>query len=162
MVDDRARNARDDGSYESAAALEQAAEVALDQLDRDDWLEAFSHHPRIGDAASLRQRFGARSGAWSEGEQSAAAGADDAVLAALADANRRYEQRFGYVFIVCATGKSAEEMLALLEARLGNPAEQELAIAAAEQRKITRLRLEKWLRERAERPQSAKFSEESA
>lgn len=131
----------------SAEELRAAADLALDRLQRDDWLEAFSHHPRIGDVASLRERFGARSGDWSHGEQAAAAGADDAVLEALAAANQRYEERFGYIFIVCATGKSAAEMLELLRARLDNDPREELMIAAREQRKITALRLEKWLQE---------------
>ncbi|MCA9699449.1 MAG: OHCU decarboxylase, partial [Myxococcales bacterium] len=79
----------------------------------------------------------------SAGEQSGALGADEAVLTALRDGNLRYEQRFGHIFIVCATGKSAAQMLALLEARMDNDPADELAIAAAEQLKITHLRLDK-------------------
>ncbi|MEO1086133.1 MAG: allantoicase, partial [Acidobacteriota bacterium] len=133
------------GSGSNRTDLFRAAESAADSLDRKDWLEAFSHHPRIGDVEALRERFGARSGAWSESEQSGVSGAADAVIERLADGNRRYEERFGYLFIVCATGKSAGEMLELLETRLGNSPERELTIAAHEQRKITRLRLAKWL-----------------
>ena len=126
------------------AAMFAAAERAADGLGRDDWLEAFSHHPRIGDRDALRRRF-ASTAAWAADEQRGAAEAPDAVLDRLARGNEEYRRRFGYIFIVCATGKSAEEMLALLEARLHNDPERELAVAAAEQRKITRLRLEKLL-----------------
>lgn len=132
-----------DRPFGDAEALHGSANRAADRLGREDWLEAFGHHPRIGDVEALRQRFGARSGGWSEGEQAGAQGAAESVLARLAEGNRRYEQRFGYLYIVCATGKSADEMLELLESRLGNDAETELRIAAAEQRKITRLRLDK-------------------
>ena len=133
--------------FRTAEALYSAAERAADALARDDWLEAFSHHPRIGDAESLRKRFGATSGAWSEGEQAGMAGASDDVIERLAEGNRRYEERFGYLFIVCASGKGASELLELLEERLGNDADEELSIASDEQRKITRLRLEKLLYE---------------
>jgi 2-oxo-4-hydroxy-4-carboxy-5-ureidoimidazoline decarboxylase len=108
------------------------------------WREAFAHHPRIGDVDSQSQRFASTAG-WAAEEQRSAALASESTLARLAAANRTYEERFGYIFIVCATGKSAEEMLALLEARLCNDPEVELKIAAEEQMKITRLRLEKLL-----------------
>lgn len=123
-------------------ALYAATEEVERGLTRADWLEAFTGHPRIGDAETLRKKF-AGTAAWAAGEQAGVAGAPDAVLKALADGNRRYEERFGYVFIICATGKNAAEMLALLEQRLGNDPEEELRVAAAEQAKITRLRLEK-------------------
>ena len=113
---------------------------------RSDIHEAFSHHPRIGDRESLRARFPATH-AWSGDEQRGASAADNAVLDALADGNREYERRFGHIFIVCATGKSAVEMLGLLQARMGNDPGAELAIAAGEQMKITRLRLAKLLDE---------------
>ena len=122
--------------------LLEAAERASDGLGRGDWLEAFAHHPRIGDREALRQRF-ASTAAWAGEEQQGAAQASEAVLDRLARGNEEYLRRFGYIFIVCATGKSASEMLALLESRLGNDPGRELAIAAGEQRKITRLRLEK-------------------
>lgn len=131
--------------FGDAAGLFAAAASSADALEPADWLEAFSHHPRIGDLAGLRARFGARAGSWSEGEQAAAAGASDDVLADLAEANRLYEDRFGHLFIVCATGRSAAEMLATLEGRLPNDPPSELRVAAGEQRKITRLRLEKLL-----------------
>jgi 2-oxo-4-hydroxy-4-carboxy-5-ureidoimidazoline decarboxylase len=110
-------------------------------LSEDDWREAFRQHPRIGDREALRQRFAA-GGHLSEREQ---AGLDDArkdVLAALAEGNADYEQKFGYIFIVCATGLTAEQMLDALRARLGNEPEAEIEIAAAEQAKITAIRIE--------------------
>ena len=109
-------------------------------LESADWREAFAHHPKIGDRDALAARFPATH-ELSAREQAGIAGATAAVLDALAEGNRRYEEKFGYVFIVCATGKSANEMLALLEARLPNDEATELRIAAAEQAKITELRL---------------------
>jgi len=128
-------------------ALLSAAERAGGGLGGEDWLEAFSHHPRIGDAAALRQRFAATA-AWAGDEQRGAADGPERTLEALARGNQAYERRFGYVFIVCATGKRAGEMLALLEARLPNDPALELDVTAAEQMKITRLRLDKLLEER--------------
>jgi 2-oxo-4-hydroxy-4-carboxy-5-ureidoimidazoline decarboxylase len=109
-----------------------------------DWLEAFTAHPRIGDVESLRKKF-ADTKVWASGEQSGVQAADEAVIQGLACGNTEYEKKFGFIFIVCATGKSAAEMLALLKARLPNTREQEIHNAAAEQLKITRLRLDKWL-----------------
>lgn len=130
--------------YRDPAALEVAVERAFAGLERADWLEAFAHHPRIGDLESLRVKY-ASTAAWAGEEQRGAAAADEEALLALAAGNRAYEERFGYIFIVCATGKSAAEMLALLRARLTNPPEREIRIAAGEQKKITRLRLSKLL-----------------
>lgn len=124
--------------------VHDCARLCWRQLGREDWLEAFSQHPRIGDLRGSRSLDGAER-AWAEGEQAGATGAEESVRAALAEANREYETRFGYVFLVCATGKTGEEMLGLLRQRLSNGAETELAIAAAEQEKITRIRLEKLL-----------------
>lgn len=107
-----------------------------------DRLEAFAAHPRIGDIESLRSKF-AGTANYCAAEQADVAMANEDTLRRLAEGNRRYEERFGYIFIVCATGKSAAEMLAILESRLNNDADTELQIAAAEQAKITRLRLEK-------------------
>ena len=132
--------------YADEHALLAAAERAAGPLVRADWLEAFSHHPRIGDRGSLAERFPPTAG-WSTSEQSGVAGAGEHVLRALLEANREYEARFGYIFIVCASGKSASEMLALLRERLPNQPEAELEIAAAEQRKITAIRLKKLLSE---------------
>ncbi len=128
-------------------ALLAAADEIWAGLSQDDWLEAFAHHPRIGDLESLRTRF-AGTRAWAAGEQAGTATASEEVLHALAEGNRAYEERFGYIFIVCATGKSADEMLDLLHVRLPNASAAELPIAAEEQRKITRLRLEKLILKR--------------
>lgn len=111
-------------------------------LTRNDWLEAFAAHPKIGSLDVLRTKFAAIT-RWTIEEQAGVGGASEAVLSALAVGNRKYEAKFGYIFIVCATGKTAREMLALLEERLNNEPDKELAIASAEQEKITRLRLEK-------------------
>lgn len=132
--------------YGSWDTLLQAAESVADGLLRDDWLEAFSHHPRIGDLDNLRRRF-ADTASWSEGEQASVAGANEQVLADLAEGNRRYEARFGYIFIVCASGRSAEEMLGLLRQRLPNAPDDEWKVAAEQQRRITALRLDKLLRD---------------
>jgi 2-oxo-4-hydroxy-4-carboxy-5-ureidoimidazoline decarboxylase len=134
--------------YRDEPALLAAAERACAPLQRADWLEAFSHHPRIGERVALAERLPATA-SWSASEQAAAAGAGGEVLDALLRANRDYEARFGHIFIVCATGKSASEMLALLRERLANDPDHELAVAAAEQRKITALRLKKLLEEGA-------------
>jgi 2-oxo-4-hydroxy-4-carboxy-5-ureidoimidazoline decarboxylase len=131
--------------FADEARLFAAADTIWWALGPDDWREAFTHHPRIGDREALRTRF-ADTQQWAEGEQAGALTATDAVLDSLAEGNRVYEARFGFVFIVCATGKSAPEMLGLLQGRLANPPEAELRIAASEQAKITRLRLEKLLR----------------
>ena len=113
-------------------------------LEPDDWREAFEHHPRIGERASATPQD-ARGAAWSAGEQAGAERASADVRDELAAANREYERRFGHIYVVCATGKGAEEMLAIARARLANDPETELRVAAEEQRKITRLRLEKLL-----------------
>jgi OHCU decarboxylase len=113
-------------------------------LDQEDWLEAFRSHPKIGEKkAAAAQSEQAQS--WSAQEQSATSGAATEVMRALAEGNREYEQRFGFIYIVCATGKSSEELLNILNTRLENDAEIELRNAAEEQRKITRLRLENLL-----------------
>ena len=90
-----------------------------------DWLEAFAAHPRIGDSDALRARF-ATTAAWASREQAGALGASEDVLEDLAMGNRQYEERFGFIFIVCATGKTAEEMLELLRQRLANDPEAEI------------------------------------
>ena len=129
--------------FASAEELHVVSVAAWRTLDRVDVLEAFSHHPDIGaDPQALRERF-ANTAAWSASEQSGLSAASAETLEALRDANARYRARFGYGFIVCASGKSASEMLATLQARLQHAAEAELRVAAAEQAKITRIRLEK-------------------
>lgn len=132
--------------YANDDALLAAADRTWTELEPGDWREAFAHHPRIGDRAALEARFAATR-AWSAGEQGEVATAGTDVLDALAEGNRAYEARFGHVFLVCATGRTADEMLALLRERLTNPAEVELRVAAAEQAKIMRLRLAKLLQE---------------
>lgn len=124
--------------------LFQSAEAIWRELGPSDWLEAFSHHPRIGDKDALRARFAATA-QWAASEQSGAATAPERVLDELAEGNRAYEAKYGHIFIVCATGKSAEEMLGLLKARMDNDPVKELGVAAEEQRKITELRLKKLL-----------------
>lgn len=130
--------------YSSEAALLEKADTVWNNLSASDWKEAFTHHPKIGDIESLRKKF-ASTAAWAEGEQSGTSSASDEVLRKLAELNDVYERTYGYIFIVCATGKSAEEMLEILESRLQNNPEEELRIAAGEQQKITRIRLEKLL-----------------
>lgn len=137
--------------FASLAELQQQASAIWSTLAMPDYLEAFEGHPRIGDLNSLKAKY-ANTKQLAAGEQAGAGQASDAVLAALAEGNRAYEARFGFIFIVCASGKSADEMLALLQARLHNPLQQELQIAAAEQDKITRLRLQKMLSSEEERP----------
>lgn len=127
--------------FADEAALTAAAESAFAALNEEDWLEAFAHHPRIGDISRLRERF-AHSGDLSEKEQGLAmAAANEAIVQDLFALNQRYDALHGHIFIVCATGKSAAEMKALLEARIDLPREVELANCAAEQKKITALRL---------------------
>lgn len=122
------------------------------RLGDGNWREAFGHHPEIGaDVEKLREKFAATA-SWSSGEQAGVTGASEATLEALARGNRNYKERFGHVFLVCATGKTADEMLGLLEERIDNPAPNELRIAAGEQAKITKLRLAKLLEELANIP----------
>jgi 2-oxo-4-hydroxy-4-carboxy-5-ureidoimidazoline decarboxylase len=129
--------------FHTAERVFAASERLLDQLTDEDWLEAFRHHPRIGESVdALRKKF-ASTAHFAAREQAGVSGADDAVLKALAAGNARYLERHGFIFIICATGQTAEAMLAALKARIDNPREVELRIAAGEQRKITRLRLEK-------------------
>ena len=126
--------------FVSAAALYAAADEIWSGLGREDFLEAFAHHPQIGGRVQARPGVDA---AWSQQEQARVAEAGGDTLGALRALNAAYLDRFGYIYIVCATGKSADEMLALLKARVDNEPARELAIAAGEQAKITRLRLEK-------------------
>jgi OHCU decarboxylase len=128
--------------YATAEALHKAADAIWWNLGRADWLEAFSHHPQIGDKPASGSESARR---WAEGEQTGARAATEDVKARLARANRAYFEKFGYIFIVCATGKTAEGMLAILNQRLQNDLPSELSIAAEQQRLITRLRLEKLL-----------------
>ena len=120
------------------------AEETWFSLSTVDHLEAFAAHPKIGDRKP-GDRQGERAAAWSSSEQSAVDQANTNTTAELAEINRLYHDKFGFIFIVCATGKSAEEMLAIAKARIRNSIETELKIAAEEQNKITRIRLEKLL-----------------
>lgn len=126
--------------FGSQDALLAAAADEWRTLDPDDWREAFAHHPKIGDRSPVGTSLAATR-SLSEDEQAGVRSASEAVRDRLAEANRRYEARFGYIFIVCATGKSADEMLSLLTARLDNDPATEIRIAAAEQEKITAIRL---------------------
>ncbi|MEI9952504.1 MAG: 2-oxo-4-hydroxy-4-carboxy-5-ureidoimidazoline decarboxylase [Pseudomonadota bacterium] len=129
--------------FASHTAMFAAAVEIWAQLGPEDYREAFGHHPEIGsNLEELRKKFSATAD-WSETEQSAARSASESTLLALQRGNQAYRERFGFSFIVCATGKSADEMLALLQARLKHTPELEIGIAAAEQAKITHLRLEK-------------------
>ena len=131
---------------ETPAAITRspASDAAATGVDPDDWREAFRHHPRIGERAAERTQSVAAQ-ALSAREQSAARRASAGDLTALAEANRAYQDRFGYVFIVCASGKTAPEMLSILRDRMKNDPDTELRVATDEQRKITRLRLERLL-----------------
>jgi 2-oxo-4-hydroxy-4-carboxy-5-ureidoimidazoline decarboxylase len=128
--------------FDSEVALFDAAERVWWGLAPADWLEAFAAHPKIGDRDAMRAKFAATAD-WSAREQAGIEGASEDVLRELAEANVRYEERFGYLFIVCATGKTAGAMLALLNDRLPNDPDLEIKVAAAEQAKIARIRLEK-------------------
>ena len=119
------------------ADLHAAADAAFDRLGDADILEAMSHHPRIGDLA--------RASASDAKEQAGAATADDTIKAALVEGNRAYEAHFGFIYLVCATGKTGAELLAILRTRLANDRATEITVAAEEQRKITHLRIDKLL-----------------
>jgi allantoicase len=133
--------------FQSLAEVLSAADAVWRGLAPSDWLEAFRAHPRIGEkqAPHAESAGDARAQGWAEKEQGGMSAAAAETVRALAEGNRAYDARFGHIFIVCATGKSADEMLALLRARLDNEPATELALAAEEQRKITRIRLEKLL-----------------
>ena len=125
--------------------LFQKAESIWLSLSSEDWLEAFTHHPKIGNINSLRKKF-QNTKSISKNEQSGVNNATESTLKDLAESNQLYEDKFGFIFIVCATGKSADEMLALIKMRLNKNAETEMQNAAKEQNKITQLRLEKLLK----------------
>jgi len=127
-----------------ADTLIKYAEGVWFACEEKDWLEAFSHHPKIGNLESLQKKF-SNTAQWASGEQSLVNTASNEVLEALAQGNNLYEEKFGYIFIVSATGKSATEMLIILQSRLDNDPKDEIKIAMREQNKITRLRLEKLL-----------------
>lgn len=130
--------------FATAPELFARADDISSSLEDEDWLEAFRAHPKIGEqkAATVQSH---QEQTWSAQEQSGVADASGATIAQLAERNREYEDRFGFIFIVCASGKSPDEMLAILNSRIDNEPQTELRIASEEQRKITRLRLEKLL-----------------
>ena len=136
----------EDRPFKTVEDLHDAAEKIWQHLSPDDWKEAFSHHPKIGEVQGLKKKFSSTS-QWAQSEQGGVAVAEESVLQELAEGNRRYEEKFGYIFIVCATGKRADEMLALLRTRLHNDPAEEVVVAAGEQMKITRIRIEKMLEE---------------
>ena len=128
--------------YQNLDELTLTANEIWWSLEQSDWLEAFRSHPKIGEKKSA-ETVSEQARKWSGQEQSAVQTATQETLDSLAQLNHRYEAEFGFIFIVCATGKSADEMLALLRQRLQNDIETELPIAAAEQAKITEIRLKK-------------------
>jgi 2-oxo-4-hydroxy-4-carboxy-5-ureidoimidazoline decarboxylase len=130
--------------FTDLAALKKHAASVWSTLGEIDFLQAFEAHPMIGDVDSLRKKY-ASTKATASGEQSGAAGADEAVLTELSVKNREYLEKFGFIFIVFATGKTAAQMLDLLRARIGNTRAEEIQNAAAEQLKISLLRLDKLL-----------------
>ena len=130
--------------FQSKDELLKYAETLWFSTTENDWRDAFQHHPKIGDIESLQKKF-ASTAKWAEGEQGSVKQATQETLEALAAGNLLYEQKFGFIFIVCATGKSAEEMLNLLQARIPNSMESELKNAMLEQQKITQIRLNKLL-----------------
>ena len=126
--------------FQNKNELLKMAEETWFSLSGQDWLEAFSHHPKIGNIRSLQSKF-QKTAKLSESEQKSISHVSEDILKEIAEGNQLYEKKFGYIFIVCATGKTAEEMLALLKERLKNDPEAELLTAAEEQNKITQLRL---------------------
>jgi len=140
--------------FASRSTVDTAADTIFDTLASADWLEAFAAHPRIGESSRPRARSTGEAGNagrttaadnWSAQEQAGASGATDVVRERLMARQRDYEARFGYIFIICATGRGAAEMLGSLEQRISNAPGAELRVAAGEQRKITHLRIEKLL-----------------
>jgi 2-oxo-4-hydroxy-4-carboxy-5-ureidoimidazoline decarboxylase len=125
-------------------SLMETSDAVWQALGESDWLEAFRSHPRIGEYRAEVNSVG-QSATWSEQEQQKAASADEAMKLALKWGNREYEQKFGRIFIVCATGKTAGEILEILRRRLHNDEATELQQAAEEQRKIMHIRLKKWI-----------------
>jgi len=123
--------------------LSEAADRIWSTMEEPDWMEAFSAHPRIGDRKPAHATV--KFAAWSTQEQSSTNAAAEKVLEELAEGNALYEERFGFTYIVCATGKSADEMLAILNRRLSSDRGTELREAAEQQRQITQIRLGKWL-----------------
>ena len=133
-----ARNA----PYHCVDHLNEIARMHWANMEKDDYLEAFDGHPKIGDPDSLKAKY-ANTHKIASSEQSLVEEASDQVISELANFNQQYEEKFGYIFIVCTTGKTAEEMLDLVKTRLHNTPPEEIHIAAAEQLKILLIRIEK-------------------
>jgi 2-oxo-4-hydroxy-4-carboxy-5-ureidoimidazoline decarboxylase len=129
--------------FGDAAELFSISDSVWAGLGEDDWREAFDSHPRIGQQKAKAAT--AESLAWSSDEQRAAMNSDEAAKLALAEANRQYEEKFGRIFIVCASGRSTSEILAICKSRMGNDEATEMLEAAEQQRQITQLRLRRWL-----------------
>jgi 2-oxo-4-hydroxy-4-carboxy-5-ureidoimidazoline decarboxylase len=134
--------------FASEDQLFSAANACWEGLPEADWLESFRSHPRIGERHA-ETKTTAASAAWSSAEQSQMSEADAAILLRMQAGQRAYEQRFGRIFIVCASGKKPAELLRILESRLGNDPAAELLESAAQQQQIMQLRLRKWLAEPA-------------
>ncbi len=130
--------------FENELQLLAAARDIWVACTRFDWLEAFTHHPRIGDVSDLQKKFSTTK-EWADQEQKGVRSATSQILQQLTRLNKEYESKFGYIFIVRATGKSAEEMLAMVQQRLQNSTKDEIKIAMAEQGKITTIRIKKLL-----------------
>lgn len=128
--------------FDSVEDLHAKADGLWPSLTTEDWLEAFEAHPKIGDVSSLKAKF-ANTHDLASGEQSTAALASDETLQRLKYGNDAYLEKFGFIFIICATGKSADEMLLRLEERIDNTRADEIVNAGREQAKITHLRLDK-------------------
>lgn len=130
--------------FENVEEMVTAADRIWWALESSDWLEAFDSHPKIGEKKAAAQ-VPRESLSWSQSEQSGTRDSTQQTMDELAELNRQYQEKFGFIYIVCATGKSAEEMLAILRDRLANDRATELRNAAREQAKITTLRLNKLL-----------------
>ncbi len=130
--------------FDSAESLLRSAEIAFTKLREYDWLEAFAGHPMIGDLNSLKKKY-SQGKDLSEKEQQSVKLATSDVLQELLTLNREYHQKFGFIFIVCATNKSAQEMLSLLKQRIIRSRDDELQQAAIEQQKISKIRMEAFL-----------------
>jgi OHCU decarboxylase len=131
--------------FRNVESLSLTADEVWSTMEERDWLEAFAAHPRIGERKA--PLTATRTATWSQQEQSSTASAGGQVLADLAAGNALYEERFGFTYIVCATGRSADEMLAILRRRLNSDRASELREAAEQQHQIMQIRLGKWLME---------------
>lgn len=139
-----AQNLSDFRPFKSKEDLLRLSDMNWITCEMEEVMEAFSHHPKIGDLKNLEKKF-VSTKEWASGEQGGVDEASQTILIELAEGNALYEKKFGYIFIVCATGKTAVEMLTLLKVRLSNAPEKEFRVAMNEQNKITHIRLNKLL-----------------